>query len=71
MERLKNKIRHIRNFLLGWAKNMRRVYKKEKERLLLLIDELYLKAEIFPSSVAEWAPKKEADECFAKLRRDE
>jgi hypothetical protein len=36
-----------------------------------LIDELYLKAEIFPSSVAERAAKKEADECFAKLRRDE
>jgi hypothetical protein len=30
MERWKNKIRHIRNFLWGWAKNLSGVYKKEK-----------------------------------------
>jgi hypothetical protein len=38
------KIRHLRRFLRGWAKCLSGQYKKEKERLLLLIDELDLKA---------------------------
>jgi hypothetical protein len=40
-----NKIRHLRNFLRGWAKNHSGFYKKEKKRLLALIDRLDVQAE--------------------------
>jgi hypothetical protein len=71
VERWQNKIHHLRQFLRGWAKNQSGIYKKEKERLTFLIDELDLKAEVCPLSAAERAAKKEADECLANLRRDE
>ena len=71
VERWQNKIRHLHQFLRGWAKNLSGEYKKEKERLLLLIDELDIKAESTPLTVAERAAKKEADECIARLRQDE
>ena len=61
----------MRQFLRGWAKNLSGEYKKEKEKLLLLIDELDIKAESTPLSVAERAAKKQADEYIARLRRDE
>ena len=70
-ERWQNKIRHIRQFLRGWAKNISREYKKLKQKLLLLIDELDIKAETTPLTVAERAAKKEADEFLAKAMRDE
>jgi hypothetical protein len=41
-----NKIHHLRNFLRGWAKNHSRFYKKEKERLLALIDRLDVQAKL-------------------------
>jgi hypothetical protein len=47
------------------------VYKKEKERFLLLIHELDIKAENCPLNVVHRAAKKEVDECIAKLRRAE
>src|SRR6266498_728808 len=53
IERWQNKIRHLRRFLKGWAKNMSGKYKKEKGRLLAIIDELDLKAEIVPLSMSE------------------
>jgi hypothetical protein len=43
-----NKIRHLRRFLKGWAKCLSGQYKKEKEKLLLSVDELDLKAESIP-----------------------
>jgi hypothetical protein len=43
-----NKIRHLRRFLKGWKKCLSGQYKKQKEQLLLLIDELDLKAESIP-----------------------
>ena len=43
----------------------------KKKILLLLIDELDIKAESTPLSVAERATKKQADEYIARLRRDE
>ena len=46
-------------------------YKKEKERLVLLIDSLDLKAETVPLNATERAAKKEADASLAKLKRDE
>ena len=39
--------------------------------MLLLIDELDIKAETTPLNAAERAAKKEADDFLAKLRRDE
>ena len=70
-ETWQNKIRHIRQFLRGWAKNISGEYKKLKEKLLLLINELDIKAENMPLSAAEKKAKKEADEQMARLRRDE
>ena len=45
VERWQNKIRHLRQFLRGWAKHLGGIYKDEKERLLFLIQSLDLKAE--------------------------
>ena len=41
----KNKIRHLRQFLRGWAKHQSGIYKVEKERLTRIINELDVKAE--------------------------
>jgi hypothetical protein len=48
MQTWQNKIRHLRRFLRGWAKNLSGKYKKEKERLLNLIDFLDIQAETCP-----------------------
>jgi hypothetical protein len=48
-----NMLRHIRKFLKGWAKNQSGKYKKEKERLLGIIDHLDVKAETNTLSLAE------------------
>jgi hypothetical protein len=45
--------RHIRKFLKDWAKNQSGKYKKEKGRLLSIIDHFDLKAEITPLSSHE------------------
>ena len=39
------KIRHLRRFLKGWAKNQSGKYKLEKERLQRIIDDLDIKDE--------------------------
>jgi hypothetical protein len=66
-----NKIRHLRQYLHAWAKNLSGAYKKEKVRLTLLIDELDLKEEVTPLSATERAAKKEANKSLAKLHREE
>ena len=71
IERWQHKIRHLRQFLRGWAKNISGEYKKQKEKLLRLIDELDIKAETTPLSLSEREAKKQADKCIARLRRDE
>ena len=71
IERWQNKIRHLRQYLRGWAKNISGEYKKLKQKLILLIDELDIKAETSTLTTAECAVKKEADERMAQLRRDE
>jgi hypothetical protein len=48
-----NKIRHLRRFLRGWAKNLSGKYKREKERLLNIIDTLDIKAETMRLSLGE------------------
>jgi hypothetical protein len=71
MENWQMKIHHLRQFLRGWARNTSGDYKKEKERLLNIIDSLDIKAETSPLSDSERSLKKESDERLAKLRRDE
>jgi hypothetical protein len=45
MEKWQNKIRALRRYLRGWAKNMNKIYKKEKKELTLKIEQLDRKAE--------------------------
>jgi hypothetical protein len=71
IESWQKKIRHLRQFLRGWARNISGEYKKEKERLLNIIDSLDIKAETFPLSEPERSLKRASDERLAKLRRDE
>jgi hypothetical protein len=66
-----NKLRHIRRFLRGWAKNQSGKYKKEKERLLVIIDALDIKAESTPLSPEERNDLKMANKKLNKLRREE
>lgn len=71
VDRWQNKISHLRQFLRGWDKSLSGVYRKTKERLLSLIDTLDIKTETVPFYSAECAAKREADECLAKLMREE
>jgi hypothetical protein len=48
MERWQIKIRRVRQYLRGWAKNVSGHYKKEKKRMLDKLDELDKKAELIP-----------------------
>lgn len=45
MEKWQNKIRKLRQFLRGWAKNVNGSFKKEKEELFRLAKDLDIKAE--------------------------
>jgi hypothetical protein len=40
-----NKICYLCQYFQGWARNMSGVYKKEKEKLIKIIDHLDIKAE--------------------------
>jgi hypothetical protein len=71
MELWQNKIRHLRQFLRGWAKNISGSYKAEKEHLLSIIDMLDCKAEIAPLEEDERRSLRNAQDAIAKLRRDE
>jgi hypothetical protein len=53
------------------VKNISSVYKKDKDRLLALIDMLDKKAEINPLSNAERDSMRDANDKLASLRRDE
>jgi hypothetical protein len=66
-----NKLRHVRKFLKGWAKNQSGKYKKEKERLLAIIDHFDIKAETSPLSSHEREEFKKANESLNELRREE
>jgi hypothetical protein len=71
MEIWLNKLRHIRRFLKGWAKNQSGKYKKEKERLLNIIERLDLKAETTLLNTNEREEFKKANDFLNKLRREE
>jgi hypothetical protein len=53
MEVWQNKIRHLRKFLRGWARNLSGNFRLEKEKLLNIIDVLDRKAEISPLNMEE------------------
>jgi hypothetical protein len=66
-----HKIRHLRRFLKGWAKNLSGKYKIEKDKLLLIITALDIKAETQPLSHGEREQLRMANDDMNKLRRAE
>jgi len=66
-----NKIRKLRQFLRGWAKNMNGAYKKEKQELLKKADELDKKAETQLLSQQEIDLKQCVKDRLAHLLREE
>jgi hypothetical protein len=71
MQRWQNKIRRLRQFLRGWAKNMSGAYKKEKQELLRKAEELDKMAETQLLSQHEWDLKQCVKERLAQLLREE
>jgi hypothetical protein len=71
MENWQSKIRHVRSFLRGWAKNLSSVYKMEKVRLMNLIDLLDTRAETTPLNDDDRRILRKANDDLSKLRRDE
>jgi len=53
LERWQNKLRRLRQHLRGWAKHTARIYRKEKKKLLALLENLDKKAESVPLSDQE------------------
>ena len=71
VDRWKNKIRHLRQYLRGWAKNLSGTYKDERERLIKLIDDFDRKAETFLLDGNERILKYEAKQRLRVLLREE
>ena len=71
LERWQNKIRHLRSYLRGWAKNLSGVYKKEKHRLLSIIESLEAKADLNGLDSSERTTLVDVNSKLALLRRDE
>jgi tRNA A37 N6-isopentenylltransferase MiaA len=71
MQRWQNKIRRLRHFLRGWAKNMNGAYKKEKQELLRKAEELDKKAESQLLSQHDWDLKQRIHERITQLLREE
>jgi hypothetical protein len=71
MQRWQNKIRRLRQFLRGWAKNMNGAYKREKQELLRKAEELDKIAESQLLSQCEWDLKQSIQERLNQLLREE
>jgi hypothetical protein len=71
MQKWQNKIRRLRQFLRGWAKNMNGAYKKEKQELLRKAEELDKKAESQLLSQQEWDLKQSINERINHLLSEE
>jgi hypothetical protein len=71
MQKRQNKIRGLRQFLRGWAKNMNGAYKKEKQELLRKAEELDKKVETQLLSQQEWDLKQSINNMIAQLLREE
>jgi hypothetical protein len=70
-ERWQNKIRNLRQYLMGWAKHTAGIYKKEKKKLNSLLDQLDKKAETSILSNNEINMKHYLNERLATLLREE
>ena len=71
IEKWQNKIRHLRQYLRGWARNQSGIYKAEKEILLHTINALDVKAESTPLNMSERNIKNEAEKNLQSLMREE
>jgi hypothetical protein len=71
MQKWQSKIRRLRQFLRGWAKNMSGAYKKEKQELMRKADELDKKAETQLLSQREWDLKQSISDRLTQLLREE
>jgi hypothetical protein len=71
MQKWQSKIRRLRQFLRGWAKNMRGAEKREKQELFRKADELDKKAETHLLSQQEIDLKQCVKDRLAQLLREE
>jgi hypothetical protein len=71
MQKWQNKIRRLRQFLRGCAKNSNGAYRKEKQELLRKAEELDKKAESQLLSQREWDLKQSIHERLNQLLREE
>ena len=71
LERWQDKIRRLRQHLRGWAKHTAGAYRKEKKRLLALLDDLDKKAENAPLSDQDINLKHYLKEHLVLLLREE
>jgi len=71
LEKWQAKIRRLRQYLRGWAKNVSGAYKKEKKTLLEKLDELDKKAETMLLTSLEVNLKHVLNERLAELLREE
>jgi exonuclease III len=71
MQKWQNKIRRLRQFLRGWAKNMNGAYKKEKQELMRKAEELDKKAVTQLLSQQDWDLKQSINSRLTQLLREE
>ena len=71
LERWQNKIRRLRQHLRGWAKHTAGTYRKEKKKLLALLENLDKRAELAPLSDQEINYKHYLKERLVLLLREE
>jgi len=71
MEKWQNKIRRLRRFLRGWARNLSSQNKKHKPNLLTKIDDLDRKAETIVLSPQEMELRHHLKGQLTKLLREE
>lgn len=71
IERWQNKIRRLRQFLRGWAKNISGAYRKEKMRLMTKADDLDKLAETRLLTSHELELKNSVKQALAQLLREE
>ena len=71
MEKWQNKIRRLRRFLRGWARNLSSQNKKHKSNLLTKIDDVDRKAETIVLSPQEMELRHHLKGQLTKLLREE
>lgn len=71
LQKWQNKIRRLRQFIRGWAKDMKGAYKKEKQELLRKAKELDMKAEVQLLNQQEMDLKQSIKDRLAQLLREQ